>query len=206
MARKNKSDKIPKNPFLVIGTLLILSSFLLAFVTLYPVIKLEVSYNISSIVENSPSTPEKSPLGPPNTDFAIVIPKIEATSIIVADVDPNNSTIYQRALTQGVAHAQGTSYPGQGGNTFLFSHSSVNFYEASRFNSVFYLLNKLETGDEITIYYNGDEIPYSVASKELVDPDAVEYLEDSGKETLTLMTCWPPGTTYKRLIVTAHPK
>lgn len=202
MAKRNKSIHA-SNFFKYLGFILILASLILTLVTIYPVAKLEVSYNITTLSRDEES--QEEPLKPPNTDFAIVIPKISATSAIVADVDPYNSVIYQRALTQGVAHAKGSSYPGGGSNTFLFSHSSANFFEASRFNSVFYLINKLETGDAINVFFNDEEFPYSVTTKQIVSSDAVTYLQPTDSETLTLMTCWPPGTTLKRLIVTAHP-
>ena len=42
---------------------------------------------------------------------------------------------------------------------------------------------------------------------EIIDPDEVSLLtqaQESG-EQLVLQTCWPPGTTWKRLIVIAKP-
>jgi len=43
-----------------------------------------------------------------------------------------------------------------------------------------------------------------VIGKEIVDPTRVEFLtRKSNREFLTLQTCWPPGTTLKRLLVFA---
>lgn len=148
---------------------------------------------------------DKKAIKPVDEDYGIVIPKINANSKIIKDVNPFKSSEYQWALTKGVAQAKGSVYPGQFGNLFLFSHSSVNFYEAVRYNSVFYLLSKLEKGDEIYIFYKKNKIKYSVIGKKLVDPNDISYLtKGSSKHTLTLMTCWPPGTTYKRLLVIAE--
>lgn len=167
----------------------------------YPVAKVEVKYSLSSGLDL-----KASPLTPPNKDFSIVIPDIQAVSIIVPDVDPYNSYEYQQALTKGVAHAKDSGLPGEGSNIFLFSHSSVDFYIASRYNSIFYLLHKLVPGEEIKIYYKGEEFLYKVKDVKKVTSDSVEYLSDRGLgESLTLMTCWPPGTTLERLIVTALP-
>lgn len=135
-----------------------------------------------------------------------MIPTIRASARIVKDVDPYSSEVYQKALTQGVAHALGTGTPGGNRNIFLFSHSSVNFYEASRYNSVFYLLHRLEPGDPIEIYYRGEKYVYLVSDKKIVEAEAVSYLTNPlPSETLTLMTCWPPGTTLKRLVIQASP-
>ena len=45
---------------------------------------------------------------------------------------------------------------------------------------------------------------YKVIESQIVDPAQVEYIRrKSNKEFLTLQTCWPPGTTLKRLLVFA---
>ena len=144
-------------------------------------------------------------LDPVNRDFGIVIPKIGANATVIANVDPYNPKIYQKRLALGVAHAKGSSLPDQAGNVFLFSHSSADFYQATRYNAVFYLINKLEPGDEITLYYQGRAFVYQVEESKMVAADAVNYLKSSSQEkTLILMTCWPPGTTLKRLLVIAR--
>jgi LPXTG-site transpeptidase (sortase) family protein len=92
--------------------------------------------------------------------------------------------------------------PGNEGNTFLFAHSSDNFYASSRYNTVFYLLNKLAVQDNFYITHDGSIYEYRVYEKRIVTPDAVEYLQaTSQKNTAILMTCWPAGTTSKRLLV-----
>jgi len=133
--------------------------------------------------------------------FSIVVPKIGANSKVISDVDPYDSKIYQVALTKGVAHAKGTSYPGEPGNSFFFAHSSDNFYNANRYNSVFYLLNKLENGDNFYLVYENWVYKYEVTEKSIVKADAVEYMSESSKKIATLMTCWPAGTTISRLVV-----
>ncbi|MFH0749835.1 MAG: sortase [Candidatus Gottesmanbacteria bacterium] len=178
---------------IVIGLLILISTFL-------PVISVEIRYTIMQRTPKHTSDSQK----PVNAAFGIVIPKIGANAVIIPNVDPYDSSIYQRALAKGIAHAKGSVFPGRVGNMFLFSHSSVNFYEALRYNSVFYLLNKLETGDEIYIYMNSTKFIYRVIEKKLVEPNTTFYLtEKTSDKLVTLMTCWPPGTTFKRLIVRA---
>lgn len=169
----------------------------------WPVIREELGYAFRSAT--IPTT-QAEPLTPVSQEFGIVIPKIHANAKVIADVDPFDSNEYQRALTQGVAHAKGSAKPGSNGNIFLFSHSSVNFYEASRYNSVFYLLNKLTEHDHIDLYYNGARFRYRVTKKQLVTPVSTQFMlpKSIGAETLTLMTCWPPGTTQKRLLIIAE--
>lgn len=183
----------------MVGVISVVLSIIIFVGTLYPVMQVELNYQLTR-AQGELSV--KRPIKPLDKDFGIVIPKISANAKVIPNVNPYNSTVYQVALTQGVAHALGTGFPGYTGNVFLFSHSSVNFYEANRYNSVFYLLYKLEKGDEIDIYYGGEKFKYSVTEKKIVDATDVKYLGNFGSgQTITLMTCWPPGTTFKRLLV-----
>ncbi|MCJ7826573.1 class E sortase [Patescibacteria group bacterium] len=155
----------------------------------------------------SPTNKTIDVLVPKDKNAGIVIPKIRANASIVWEVDPYNEKIYQRALTKGVAHAKGSAYPGQVGNVFIFSHSSQDFLTANRYNSIFYLLTKLEKGDEIYLFYKGKPFVYSVSGHEIVKSDTVSLLtKKNNQKELTLMTCWPPGTTLQRYIVKAVEK
>lgn len=143
-------------------------------------------------------------LVPVDPQFSIVIPKIGANARILANVDAANEGEYLAALQKGVAHAAGTTFPGEGGHIFLFAHSTDYFWNVGAYNAVFYLLSKLEKGDEVDLFYQGKRYVYRVIGKEIVDPNRVEFLtRKSNREFLTLQTCWPPGTTLKRLLVFA---
>src|SRR3989344_3881131 len=144
---------------------------------------------------------------PAATDFSIVIPKIGANAPVLANVNAADPDIYLPALEKGVAHAFGTVFPGVPGNIFLFAHSTDNFWNVGRYNAIFYLLKELENGDEVDLIYKGKRYIYRVTNKLIVDPSEVEYLtKQLNYEQLTLQTCWPPGTTFKRLIVLARPE
>lgn len=148
------------------------------------------------------------PITPVDTDFGIVIPKINADARILPNIDPGNYEQYMQALKVGVAHAQGSVFPGQNGSMYLFAHSTDYFWNVGRYNAVFYLLKEVEIGDEIDIFFGGRRFIYKVSDKKIVSPDDVSYLDRTigGEQKLTLQTCWPPGTTIKRLLVFAKPK
>ena len=129
--------------------------------------------------------------------------KIGAVAPIIADIDPFNQSEYLSALKKGAAHAEGTAKPGEDGNIYVFAHSTDVFYNVGTYNAVFYLLWKLEVDDEIYIYYENEQYVYKVSDKKIVSSTDVKYLGDFGGKTLTLQTCYPPGTTLKRLIVVA---
>lgn len=147
-------------------------------------------------------------LSPIDTEFSILIPKIGATSKIIPNVDPSNENAFLPALSQGVAHAQGSVFPGLEGNVYLFAHSADNFWDAGRYNAIFYLLKDLKEGDEIVVFYKGERHNYFVTGTKIVDPSDVSFITNAqeGGEQLILQTCWPPGTAFKRLLVFARPR
>lgn len=146
-------------------------------------------------------------LSPLSAQFGIVIPKIGANAPIFPNVDAGDPDAYLPVLLKGVAHAGGTVFPGVNGNIFLFAHSTDNFWNVGRYNAVFYLLKELENGDEIDIYYLGVRHVYRVVNELIVNPTDIHYLTDPlPYEQLTLQTCWPPGTTLKRMLVIARPE
>lgn len=199
MPFEKRKSPTAKPLFYLIGFLLLFFASFILIKIYFPSAKAEVVYQLTK------STSPKSEIKPVNTDFSIVIPKIKINANVVKNVDPFDSRIYQKALTQGVAHAKGSGLPGFPGNVFIFAHSAINWYQASQYNSIFYLINKLEPGDEIFIYYKGSKYRYSVTEKKIVDADEINYLSNNlNTSSLTLMTCWPPGTNSKRLIILAN--
>lgn len=141
---------------------------------------------------------------PVSTEFGIVIEKINANSKVVTNVDPGNEKEYVQALTKGVAHARGTSLPGERGNIYLFSHSTDAPWNIVRYNAVFYLLRELDKGDRVILFYQDRRYDYIVFDKQVVEPNDTSYLTNTyDQSVLTLQTCDPPGTLFKRLIVRA---
>lgn len=205
--KKKISNKIVRTRFplpLVLATLSLASGFLILCFVFFPILWLEVRYAARSFTTSSQKTTTLSPtpVKPASSDFGIVIPKIHANAPVVKDVDAFNSQVYQQSLSKGIAHARGTSTPDIAGNTFLFAHSAQNWLNANRYNAVFYLLYKLEKGDAFSVYYKGKEYIYKVEEKRTVSAETVEVMKSSAyPRSVTLMTCWPPGTTLQRLIV-----
>ncbi len=116
--------------------------------------------------------------------------------------DVSNDSIIEK-LKDGVAHYEGTSRPGEGGNIFIVGHSSNYSWVKSDYNSVFALLDKLIRGDQISVYYNGKKYTYEAVDQKVVSPKNVEIIDDTNEEMLTLMTCWPVGTSLNRLVIKA---
>ena len=198
--------------------LILLIGVALALIQYYPVIKSEAEYLIRTVrgqrqqkvALTTPKTTDKEKekaktIVPVDKEFGIVIPKIGVNMAIIPQIDPFDPKKYQKALTKGIAHVKDTTLPNSEGNTVLFAHSSDNFYNANRYNAVFYLLSKLVTGDDVVVAYENTLYRYKVTEKSIVEPGDIKYMERSTESKVTLITCWPPGTTIKRLIVVAKP-
>jgi sortase A len=146
---------------------------------------------------------------PVSPEFSLVIPRIFANVAVTENVNPQDKSIYQSVLKQagGVAHAAGSALPGEPGTVYIFGHSTDATINVERFNAVFYLLRKLEAGDEIIIYYKNTPYKYIVSEKKTVNPDDISDITNvTNQPRLVLQTCWPPGTTWKRLLVIAQPQ
>jgi len=137
-------------------------------------------------------------------NFDIIIPKLNISVPVVANVDGTNEAVYDKALEGGVAQFKGTALPGEKSNIFIFGHSSANI--DGPYAKIFADLNDLSDTDEIKINYHGREYGYTVTSKNIVEATDISPLQKTNTEQLTLMTCWPIGTDQERLIVIAKLK
>lgn len=152
-------------------------------------------------------------LYPTPIDYRLIIPKT-ATNVPLIDMPTKYATDdlwgkfekeVQAALRNGVVHYPGTAYPGQVGNVFFTGHSSYYPWDKGQYKDVFANLNQLDVGDEYVVFYNQEKYIYKIAEKKEVRPSQVGVLEQAkDKKLSTLMTCWPLGTTLKRLILVAE--
>lgn len=141
----------------------------------------------------------------------IVIPKI-GKNIPLIDIknraldDANElNNIFMKELEKWVIRYPGSAQPGKKWNTFVFGHSSNFPWIKWDYNDVFALLDNVSFDDEIFVYYNQKKYKYIVREKKVITPGDVSILErNKNKSEITLMTCWPIGTTLNRLIVTAE--
>jgi len=209
---KTKKIGYPK----CLGILLLLTGLTVLILTFYPIISAYLKYyfnpepqkevRVETVEEKDDDTQEEEDeeIIFLNKDFGLYIPKIGTNTKVIKNVDPYKRDEYINVLYTGVAHAKGSSTPNRSGNVFLFAHSTVNFYERRKYNVYFYLLSELDKDDSIYVSYEGQIYTYKVLEVKKVNPTEVDYLGTySDEDTLTLMTCWPLGMNYKRMIVIA---
>jgi len=96
--------------------------------------------------------------------------------------------------------------PGQVGNPVILGHSTLpQLHRNNDYRSVFTYLPSLEKGEIITTKVNGFSYDYLVYDMYVVEAKETKVLSEGGDEaTLTLITCVPPGTYWKRLVVKAR--
>ncbi len=130
---------------------------------------------------------------------SIVIGKlnIEAPLVLANGTSQNE---LNSALNQGVIFYPGSALPGQNGEVFLSGHSSVYPWNKTPYGQVFTLLDKLEAGDTVSLIYNHRQYDYLITNKEILPPNQVK-ISATSEPRLTLFTCWPIGTSFKRLLV-----
>lgn len=137
-------------------------------------------------------------LSPSNiTHYTISIPKLRISDALVA--------VGGDDLDVSLIHYGGTAYPGESGNVVIFGHSVLpQFYSPNSYRSIFSLIPTLKPGDQIKVNFDGISYQYIVYDYYEVSPDEVNILEQRfNQKDLTLVTCTPPGTYWRRGIVKA---
>jgi LPXTG-site transpeptidase (sortase) family protein len=166
-----------------------------------PVILSQVSYSLGH--KPAPTTsvaPAASAVIP--AENTITIPKINVHAPVEYEPSIQEANI-QKALQSGVVHYGNTALPGQVGNAAIFGHSSNDWWEPGDYKFVFVLLDKLAPGDRFTIDYQSKRYTYEVTGSKVVEPTDLSVLNPTPTPTVTLITCTPPGTSLRRLVVTA---
>lgn len=138
----------------------------------------------------------------------IVIPKIWKN---IPLVDVQNKTvenvkaledIFMKELVNGIVRYPGSARPWENGNSFIFWHSSNFPWLEWKYNDVFALMDNLSFWDEIIAYYGQKKYIYKVKEKKVIKPGDTSVLKRNNNiSEITLMTCWPVGTTLNRMVV-----
>jgi len=164
-------------------------------------IKEPIQRPVRQITSNLPIAETTQPFRPKyDRENSIVIAKINIDAPLIFASGTSQKEL-NAALNQGVVIYPGSKLPDEPGNLFLTGHSSVYPWNKTKFGQVFALLDRLEPGDRVIIYYNQYKYEYEVTKKYVTTPDKVIINTGNQAKTLTLITCWPIGTAWKRLIV-----
>lgn len=147
----------------------------------------------------------------PKADYSnIEKPKIVnyTLSIPKLGIQQANVEMGTEDLKKSLIHYPGSSLPGELGNVIIFGHSTLPiFYNPKVYETIFSTLPSLKEGDEVIARIDGIEYTYVVYEMLTVKPDELQVLEQKyDKYDMSLITCVPPGTKWKRLVVKARLK
>ena len=134
---------------------------------------------------------------PKISSYNLSIPKIEIENAVVSTIDNN--------VGSHLVNYQGTSIPGDAGNAVIFGHSTLpQLFNPKDYKTIFANVYKLKNGDSIYAIVNGVSYLYKIFSISVVDPsDTNAFSQSFDNSYITLVTCTPPGTVWKRLIIKA---
>lgn len=109
-------------------------------------------------------------------------------------------------LKQSLIHYGGTAFPGNLGNAVIFGHSVLpQFFNPQNYLTIFSTLHKLKPGDTMEIAADGATFTYKISEMYETAPDDLSPLAQTyNGRYLTLITCTPPGTYLRRLIIKAY--
>jgi len=148
-----------------------------------------------------PSIPEEA-----NEVNIIELPKFNIKAPIITVKTPDLDLIYKE-LKKGVVLYPGSTNPSQG-YSIIIGHSSQYPWEKGNYKSVFSLLNELDTGDQIYIFWEQQPLVFEFVDKKIFIPwpkgsETTETIfPPSNEETiLVLQSCWPVGVASKRVAV-----
>ncbi len=129
--------------------------------------------------------------------YLISIPTLKIENAVVSTIDTDPA---KHLVNYGKVNI-----PGNSGNSLIFGHSTLpQFFNSNNYKSIFSNIHKLKNGDKIYATVGSSIYQYSVFKKTILESSDMSILEqDYNNSYITLVTCAPPGTLWKRLIVRA---
>lgn len=132
------------------------------------------------------------------SSFNLSIPKLGIKSAVVSTIDYD--------LSSHLVDYGGTAIPPDTGNAVIFGHSTLpQWFDPTNYKAIFATAYKLNLGDKIFATVSGVTYQYVIDNITVVNPDNTSIFNQDVKNSyITLVTCTPPGTTWKRLIIKAR--
>ena len=140
-----------------------------------------------------------------SSENKLIIPKLNVDVPLTFGVGVDG---VMSAMNYGVVHYRingASAYPGEIGNFVVMGHSAGDIYSSNQYKFIFSGLERLEEGDIMYVHYNSTRFTYRMVGREIILPTEVSKLViETNKPMMTLVTCWPLGTSQKRLLVSAE--
>ena len=129
------------------------------------------------------------------SNYNISIPKINIENAEISTVDTD--------LTRHMIEFNTGTTPPMKGNSIVFGHSTLPSYMTPIITKQYLPIPiNWGLGDIIFVSVGGKRYTYKVKSVIVVEPEDTSILaQDFSGSYLTLITCTPPGTIWKRLVI-----
>jgi sortase A len=127
--------------------------------------------------------------------YSLAIPKLNIENAIVSATDND--------LSQHLVHFPGTTLPPNKGNGVIFGHSTLpQLYDPKNYKTIFANAHTLKVNDTILVTVGNTLYTYKIFNISIVDAEDTSYLSQEYDDSyLTIVTCTPPGTIWKRLVI-----
>lgn len=137
--------------------------------------------------------------------FTDDVPEFYKLSIPSLNIFDANVALKDEDLTKHLVQYPQTALPGQSGAPVIFGHSTLpQLFDPTKYTTIFSTLPKVKLGSDIFIKYGETEYTYRISKTYEVKPNELWVLrQDYSDKILKLITCVPPGTTLRRLVVEA---
>lgn len=144
------------------------------------------------------ATPQKKTEAAEYALYTISIPKLGIDRAVVRSDHTD--------LKQSLIHYPGTALPGNLGNAVIFGHSVLpQFFNPLNYLTIFSTLHTLKPGDTWEVTADGATFTYKITEMYETLPDDLSPLgQVYNSRYMTLITCTPPGTYLRRLIIKAQ--
>lgn len=132
---------------------------------------------------------------PKISSYWLSIPKLGIIQATVSTVSDD--------LFKNLVHYGGSALPGEVGNAVIFGHSTLpQLFNPQNYKTIFSTLHTLKVGDEFATAVDGVTYSYKISQIKVIDPADISVLsQDADGSYVTIITCTPPGTYWKRLVI-----
>lgn len=127
--------------------------------------------------------------------YYLTIPKL---GIMDAEVTTGDND-----LSRHLVNYAGTAVPPEKGNAVIYGHSTLpQLFNPKNYKQIFATLHTLKVGDTIQAKVKDITYTYRVTHIMVVEADDTSvHAQNFDNSYLTLITCTPPGTIWKRLVI-----
>lgn len=129
-------------------------------------------------------------------EFSIPSQNIEKMKVSAVDFDLSKHLVQYFSTSKS---------PIEKGTSVIFGHSTLpQWFDPKNYMAIFAQLHTIKEGEKIVLTVNGKDYTYKVFSVSILESANPNIFSQSFDNSyITIVTCTPPGTTWKRLVVRA---